>query len=139
MTLTEEQAKFLKAKGYRFSSIRAGICEALNKTKPKTIKEISNELIENGVSFDKTSIYREIEKLVREGIAREINLADGKKRFEANSGEHFHLICNNCNEVECLDLEPYQAKIIDLLSPKKDYRISNINLTINGSCQKCLK
>src|SRR3954464_11267575 len=47
----------------------------------------------------RATVYRTLQWMVREGIARKVDLGEGRSRFEPSyrPPRHFHLICTTCH------------------------------------------
>ncbi|HEY9886667.1 MAG TPA: transcriptional repressor, partial [Vampirovibrionales bacterium] len=101
----------LKEKGYRYSALREAIFTTIiNLGKPIAVKELLQELDNKyNLSPNKTSVYRELETLIQEKFINEVDLMDGKKRYETlnnkHNHEHSHLICTDCGDIECIEIE----------------------------------
>jgi Fur family transcriptional regulator, ferric uptake regulator len=83
---------------------------------------------------NKTTIYRNLEKLENEGLINRVVLSDQKMFWElapSKSHNHIHLICNSCKNVECRDLKTK----LDLNVEK--FELINIEINLYGKCQKC--
>lgn len=141
----------LKQKGYRHSKLRDSILVFLSAdSNPATAADVLNYLNDKCSPLpNKTTIYRELETLKKEKIIFEIDLLDGKKRYEinkhnSNSG-HSHVVCTECGSVDCIDLNDELSESLDhSIDPikesvlaKKGYQITNKVLQFYGLCQTC--
>ena len=130
-----------KEKGYRFSKTRNCILELLLEyNNPLSALEIQQILKKQKVVVNKTTIYREINLLKKEGIILEIQLNEKNKRYELSSKKHHHhIVCTNCNKIEDVvldkDLETQEKKI----EKNKKFKIINHSLEFFGICEKCQK
>ena len=129
-----------KIKILRHSDVRDFILELISKdSKPLSVFEIINRMKKN-ISANKTTIYREINLLKKEGIILEIQLNEKNKRYELSSKKHHHhIVCTNCNKIEDVvldkDLETQEKKI----EKNKKFKIINHSLEFFGFCEKCQK
>ena len=88
------------------------------------------------LKVNKTTVYRQIDKLISEGKIVEIDFGDGKKRYELTSlNHHHHLICKNCGKIKDVELD--ENIILNELSKRKDFKIESHNLEFFGHCLKC--
>lgn len=86
---------------------------------------------------NKTTVYRQIEKLLNSGEIVEVDLGEGKKRYESkNLKHHHHLVCKNCGNLEDVDLD--ESVLIDQLRRKTSFNIQSHNLEFFGLCVKCI-
>src|SRR5215813_7840888 len=83
------------------------------------------------------TVYRNLHNLVEEGKIRTL-LVDGKGiRFDPETSEHDHCICERCGRVVDLFLHP-RARRVDLTSlAKHGYVVTTHDLTVHGMCQVC--
>jgi Fe2+ or Zn2+ uptake regulation protein len=99
---------------------------------------ITADYLTRKVGMNKTSIYREITFLLKEGFIQEINFADRKKRYELKEGKHHHhLICLKCKKISDVvltkDLRDEESKIEKL----NHFKVTKHNLEFFGYCQGC--
>ncbi|MDX1919906.1 MAG: Fur family transcriptional regulator [Candidatus Caenarcaniphilales bacterium] len=141
----------LKQKGYRHSKLRDCILSFLfNVTTPATAADILAHLTGYLDSTpNKTTIYRELDTLKKENLIFEIDLLDGKKRYELNKhnsdSEHSHVVCTECGSVECLDLnDELSDGLVQSIDPiketvfaQKGYKVTNQVLQFYGVCETC--
>jgi len=89
------------------------------------------------LGVNKTTVYRQIEKLLVKGKILEADFGDGKKRYEVNSGKHHHhLICENCSKLE--DIQIDEKVLLNQVSKSSKFRVLRHNLEFFGLCEKCL-
>lgn len=131
--------EILKSKGYKLTQQRKVIIDVLgSKVGPHTANEIfsfvSNKY--SGINF--STIYRNLELLVRLGIVEKLNLNDGYCHFKlAGEKHHHHVICNKCGEIREIDICPFseimgKAKLEDI-----DFEPIDHKFEIYGLCSKC--
>lgn len=88
------------------------------------------------LKVNKTTVYRQIEKLVSSDILIEVELGDGKKRYELKSLEHHHhLVCKKCGKLE--DIRLNEDFILKEVSNKTKFKIETHNLEFFGLCNNC--
>ncbi len=91
-----------------------------------------------GIGF--ATVYRTLKHLVECGVARELDLGDGKVHYEPefNHGHHDHLVCTSCGAyVEFFNpqIEQLQEKVYR----DHGYRVTNHHMMLYGLCPKCQK
>ena len=82
------------------------------------------------------TVYRNLHSLVEEGKIRILLLDEQAARYDSETSEHDHFICERCGRVSDLFLR--RARRIDLTPLAKDgYVVTTHNLTVYGMCQVC--
>ena len=85
-----------------------------------------------------TTVYRMMKLMIRCGLAREIELADGITRYEHlfNHEHHDHLICMECgNSIEFYN--PEIEALQDAASAQLGFKVLDHKLQIYGVCRDC--
>lgn len=107
-----------------------------------TAGELSSFLKENGVSVNKTTVYRNLDKMTESGrlIKHKSMLTDSfvyqNAQDEEHCEEHIHFQCCKCGSVIHLSDEK-TSEYLKSISEELGLQI-NLNLSsLNGICQKC--
>lgn len=88
------------------------------------------------LKVNKTTVYRQIDKLVSEERIVEVDFGDGKKRYElTNLNHHHHLVCKNCGKIKDIELD--ESLILKELAKRTDFKIESHSLEFFGHCLKC--
>ena len=85
-----------------------------------------------------TTVYRMMKLMIRCGLAREIELADGITRYEHlfNHEHHDHLICMECgNSIGFYN--PEIEALQDAASAQLGFKVLDHKLQIYGVCREC--
>ncbi|MCI1480657.1 MAG: transcriptional repressor [Eggerthellaceae bacterium] len=108
-----------------------------------TAKQVHEELARGGSTIGAATVYRQLERLVDEGLARRYNLGPGEAAcYEYTAGnpcahEHcFHCVCTVCGKlyhVECDHL----AEIADHLSQEHGFAVDPQRTVFYGVCKEC--
>lgn len=128
----------LKEKGYKFTEQRKAILEVIGERRGHhSANEIFRMVAKKipGISF--STIYRNLELLLRLGILRKVSIVEGLNHFEVTSkGHHHHIICKSCDYVKEIDLCPYN----DIEKNKLDeigFEPMEHKFEIYGLCRNC--
>ncbi len=129
----------MKKCGHRASNTRDVLIEILNTAKqPLSVPEIIALMRENNTVVNKSTVYREIEKLLNHEIIREIYLEAGKNRYEiANKDHHHHIMCVSCKRVDDVPVEKDVEQHEKTIEKKLQYTIVNHSLEFFGVCKSC--
>jgi len=82
------------------------------------------------------TVYRNLHSLVDEGRIRTLLLDAQGARFDSETRQHDHFVCERCGRV--VDLFLRRARQLDL-SPlaEQGYVVTAHNVTVHGTCQVC--
>jgi Fur family ferric uptake transcriptional regulator len=124
--------------------------KSARNTKAKT--EIQNLILTSNVALshaeiqksldglcDRVTIYRVLERLIKEGAIHKIVNVDGVVKYagchscaDKNNHIHVHFCCHNCNSVTCLEDVKPSFKL------PNNYKVSEMNFIFSGLCPRCL-
>jgi len=133
----------------RLTKPRQTILDILNDTKKhlsadQIYKETSKISSGGGLS----TIYRNLELLVRIGLVWKFDAGDNKARYEiakrSDESHHHHLICKKCNSIidysDSIDNEKdFIREREKKLSSIYNFKIENHSIDFFGLCYKCSK
>jgi len=127
----------LKKQGHRITGGRKKIVQILDRSpRPVTAAEILKKM-----DVNKTTVYRELEFLEQEGVAAQVDLGDGVRRYELTALEHHHhVVCDKCGKVEDMEAETLEKSLELLeqrLAKKMGFRVIKHNLEFFGICGNC--
>ena|SRR3989344_8922401 len=134
-TITE-----LKTKGFRITKVRNAIVNILSSnTNPLSVQEIIRLLYKKDLSANKTTVYRELNFLLKQKLISDIEFGDGKKRYELNTGlHHHHIVCISCGRVEDIEDFDYVFKTSEKkIQSKTGFNIMEHNIEFFGLCKTC--
>lgn len=120
---------------------RRGISEIINNAKcPISAPEILEILEKNKILVNKTTVYRELSRLLLMGKINEVNISSHLVRYEkATLAHHHHLVCKDCGKIEeivCNELELPIHKFEKRMAKK--FVVKEHNLEFFGTCAGCL-
>ena len=129
----------LKLAGHRITPIRSRIVEIfINSSTPISAIDLLEAFRILKLKVNKTTIYRELEFLLKENLIKEIEFREGKKRYELDTGHHHHhIVCLNCKKVEDVDLEVDLHQEEKLIEKKTGFKITSHSLEFFGYCKNC--
>ncbi len=132
----------MKNKGYRFSFVRNFILSSLDRNKrPLSVSNFQKLAKAKKLSANKTTIYRELNSLKKEGIILEMQLRDNKRWYELAVREHHHhIVCIKCDKVEDFTGCDSKKLINKALTQAPDFaEITNHTVDFWGLCKTCAK
>jgi Fe2+ or Zn2+ uptake regulation protein len=82
------------------------------------------------------TVYRNLQRLVDDGKIRTVLLGERVARYDPETGDHDHFICECCGRVIDIFLE--RDRQVDLTPLVSDgYMVTTHTLTVYGTCQVC--
>lgn len=118
----------------KYSKQRELIYEQL-KSNPihPTAEEVYLQLKPHHPNISLATVYRNLNKLAESSIIKKIQGLDASDRFDHNTHEHYHFICEKCRRVYDVNLE-----LLSYINDKvKDYNIKSFDLLLKGICNNC--
>ena len=132
----------LLAQGERITPVRRALIAVLSKTQePQTQQELLRQLKKKGFKVNKTTVYRQLEALEKNGIIFAVHFTDRNKRYELmdENGHHHHLVCLKCGCIEdailMSDLKQQEKTILK----KHKFKVLRHTLEFFGICGRCGK
>ncbi len=108
--------------------------------KPMAAMELVDALEKRGLSVNKTTVYRELEKLLLKREISEVDFGEGQKRYEITHGDHHHhVVCTSCETVVELEIEQQLARIQSTVAEQSGFKIQKHLVEFFGMCTSCAK
>lgn len=105
-------------------------------------EDVYFELINSGEKIGRTTVYRQLDKLLESGIVNKYSTDDNSHCYQfadcSNEHKHYHLKCSVCGKLfhtECDFLDKLSSHIL------KDHQftVDPSKIVIYGICQHCAK
>lgn len=98
-----------------------------------------SELVKR-LRVNKTTVYRQLERLIGLGEVQTVEFGDGKKRYEIKTDyHHHHLVCNNCSKATCFEVNNDLGVLEKRIRKDFSFKVSYHNLEFFGLCNNCQK
>jgi Fe2+ or Zn2+ uptake regulation protein len=82
------------------------------------------------------TVYRNLKELATEGAIREIHSAGQSARFDANTGQHYHVRCVVCGRMADLPIS-VDRRVEEEAGRAINYRILGHQVEVIGVCPAC--
>lgn len=137
MSCSEEYAPQLRARGYRMTPQRLAILHVLHHSgRHLTPAEVYEQAHQELTGLTETTVYRTLEFLADNGLARPALMGNGHLVYEIARHEHHHLVCRNCGkefEVEHSLLKTMYQR----LETTSGFKLTDSHMTFFGLCPDC--
>lgn len=129
----------LRSQGHRVTRPRRAVWDVLQVADSHlTVDEITAEVSARGEDVDTASVYRTLGLFEELGLARVSRLGERDAgRWElAHPDEHFHVVCEECGEVDH-HVGSLVAQIRDHLDADHGFEAATVELVVTGRCRRC--
>lgn len=131
--------EYLKQKDFKLTEQRKEILNTFLKIdKHLSVEELYDIAKKKDPSIGQATVFRTLKLLCDAEIAKEVDLGDGKVRYEHKYGHehHDHLICTKCGRfIEAVD--PEIEKLQDELCKRFGFKAQRHKMDIFGVCKRC--
>ena len=100
---------------------------------PITVSQILKKL---DSKINKTTVYRNIEKLLTDSRIIEDFSISWEKIYSKKENHHHHFTCNICRDTQ--NIWCFMDKQISDLEYRFNFRVKNHSFVLNWVCKKCL-
>lgn len=138
MDRAKKSIQFIQEQGYRMTVSRRGIIEYLHSCKqPVSAYTIHAALEKKNCATNKSTVYRELEFLIKENIVTEVFLRNAQKYYEIAQEHHHHVVCIQCHYVEDVVLQNELHDEERVIERKSGFSGISHNLEFFGTCLRC--
>ncbi|MFD1067305.1 peroxide-responsive transcriptional repressor PerR [Oceanobacillus locisalsi] len=127
----------LKKSGVRITPQRHAVLEyLLNSTIHPTADDIYKALEGKFPNMSVATVYNNLRVLKDIGLVRELTYGDSSSRFDCNTSDHYHIICNQCGKI--VDFHyPSLEEVESLAEQVTGFDVSHHRLEVYGTCNAC--
>ena len=134
MSCTPRLTQMLRERGYRMTSQRFAILQALHDGRHLSPAQIYQRVHQTGMT--EATVYRTLEFLAGNGILLVADRGNGHLAYELSGESHHHVICRTCGKQ--LEIDPGMlAPAIRQLERETGYCLNAGHLTFFGQCPDC--
>lgn len=137
--LAPEITAFFQERGLRVTKTRQLLFEVLQSASmPQSVPELQEALAKKKYTPNKTTLYREIEKLVTSGALVKVQLSETRVSYELAGDHHHHFVCQVCSRVTRISFCEQVMKTLGTLLTEQGKKVTRHNLEFFGVCEFCL-
>lgn len=125
-------------KNRRITKTRRLLLEVLQETsRPQSVPELQKLLAKKRYTPHKTTLYREIEQLLLEGVLAKVQLSENRISYELSGEHHHHFVCESCFRVtELYACEELMKKVKAALAADGK-QVTHHTFEFFGVCENC--
>ena len=98
-----------------------------------TADQIYTELRKSMASISRTTVYNVLHLLAEKNVIMPITIDSKELRFDADTSEHIHFLCETCHRVFDLQSMEGQGKV----TVPEGFTVSSVALYVKGTCPDC--
>src|SRR5690554_3734495 len=135
----QEALHSLKSTKVRMTPQRHAILEFLfnAKTHP-TADDIYKALEGKFPNMSVATVYNNLRVFKEVGLVRELTYGDSSSRFDSNTSDHYHVICDDCGKI--VDFHyPGLDEVETLAEHVTGFKVKEHRMEIYGTCPECNK
>ena len=129
----------LKESGVRITPQRHAVLEYLLQAEiHPTADDIYKALEGKFPNMSVATVYNNLRVFREIGLVRELTYGDSSSRFDYNTSEHYHIICDACGKI--VDFHYPRLDEVESLAEKvTGFDVSHHRMEIYGVCSNCKK
>jgi Fur family peroxide stress response transcriptional regulator len=82
------------------------------------------------------TVYRNLSILMDQGLVKKIDFGSTFDRFDANTGPHYHFLCERCGSIADLEME-IDATLDERVNRITPYSVKRHRIEFYGLCDRC--
>lgn len=112
------------------------------KNKHFTVDSLCETMLKNGETVGRTTIYRFLENLSKDGILRKYAASQGESvcyqyvADQGNCSEHFHLKCEKCGSLIHMECDE-MCELVHHIKSHHGFLLNPLKTVIYGVCEDC--
>lgn len=103
-----------------------------------TILELYEKLKKKNPKIGKATVYRNVNRLVKEGKVLKISLGKNEEHYDGHTHNHYHLYCKCCKKI--YDIEDIKEnEFREKIEKENNIQIDSTKIVFDGICKNCLE
>ena len=132
-----ETTKELTTGKYKRSRQREWILELLQSTgSHPTADWVYSEAKKEFPNLSMGTVYRNLAVLMDQGLVNKIDFGSTFDRFDANTGQHYHFVCEQCGAIVDLEL-PMDQTLNERVNRATPFTAQRHRIEFYGTCDQC--
>ena len=82
------------------------------------------------------TVYRNLNILIEQGVIKKIDFGSTFDRFDANTGAHYHFVCERCGSIIDLEL-PVDEALNERVNRGTNFHANRHRIEFFGLCDRC--
>lgn len=130
----------LKENKLKATPQRLAVLKVLERHEHPTMEELYKDIREKHPSISLATVYKNVNALKEAGVVVEVNVPNGKMRYDIFVEPHIHVVCKNCGEIVDIPCSKEFETYWQSLEKSLGNLISHIDVTASvDMCHHCLR
>ncbi len=127
----------LKTHGVRMTPQRYAIlCFLIQERSHPTADDIYRAIADRFPNISVATVYNNLKMFNDAGLIRELTFGDASSRFDGDTTDHYHAICETCGKIADFEFPPLIA-IEQAATVRTGFQIRSHRLEVYGTCKDC--
>lgn len=105
--------------------------------RPLSVPELQKLFVKKGIVVNKTTLYRELDNLVKNNILHTVQISPERISYEQSSRHHHHFVCQKCDRITDLSFCEEVLKKISLALKQEGKLLQKHSFEFFGICEFC--
>lgn len=128
----------LRQHGLKATPQRVAVLNELGKKTHPTMDEIYAGIKSLHPTVSLATVYKNLNVLKEKGVVIEINMPNGKMRYDYLAKPHMHIACSSCGSIEDMDYDKNLLAYQETIEKNKHIHVERIELVATTSrCSFC--
>ncbi|MBP7842499.1 transcriptional repressor [Candidatus Woesebacteria bacterium] len=115
----------------RTAQLPQKLVSLLSSTHLLTVGQMIEQLAYAGKNYNKTSVYRALEKLEAEHLICKETFGESEALYELRKEHHDHAVCTKCDKILAVQCQQHQQSKIP------GFHADHHHTTVYGLCDNC--
>ena len=127
--------QLLKSKGLKSTPQRIMVLKMIEDGGHVDIDQLSKNFKKTEMNIPLATLYRILGELSSVGILHTVTLSGEKTKYEIAKGDHPHFLCEQCGQLE--DLQVAMNDIVNIAQNACAHSTRSVSVMLHGICQNC--
>lgn len=128
----------LRDAGLSVTTVRVALLEYFHVAqRPSSADQLTDALRAKHLTLNRTTVYRELSRLVEKGLVEEVLLASRARVYEYAQAHHHHAICTKCDTIQHVEIPEQLGTTERLLQTEHGFIVQRHSLEFYGLCKPC--
>ena len=97
-----------------------------------TANQIIELIAQSEKKYNKTSVYRALDKLLEENLICKENFGETESMYELRTHHHDHAVCTSCEKIIAVECQSHSEKKVP------GFTVDHHHTTLYGTCTNCV-